>query len=112
MNIENKNYPDLDEIKKLKSITDLYSYNIRPEKEAGKLIIDKIYFKDYILYSLSAIVCQKDNLAKYKKITEYTKELRQLYKIIYEHVKERSSDAKIDERFIKYIKSMPKVKVH
>lgn len=73
MNIENKNYPDLDEIKKLKSITDLYSYNIRPEKEAGKLIIDKIYFKDYILYSLSAIVWQKNNLAKYKKITEYSK---------------------------------------
>ena len=73
MNIENKNYPDLDEIKKLKSITDLYSYNIRPEKEAGKLIIDKIYFKDYILYSLSAIVWQKDNLAKYKKIIEYLK---------------------------------------
>lgn len=73
MNIENKNYPDLDEIKKLKSITDLYSYNIRPEKEAGKLIIDKIYFKDYILYSLSAIVWQKDNLSKYKKITEYLK---------------------------------------
>ena len=73
MNIENKNYPDLDEIKKLKSITDLYSYNIRPEKEAGKLIIDKIYFKYYILYSLSAIVWQKNNLAKYKKITEYLK---------------------------------------
>lgn len=49
---------------------------------------------------------------EYVQITEYTKELRQLYKIIYEHVKERSSDAKIDERFIKYIKSMPKVKVH
>ncbi|MFR9199590.1 MAG: hypothetical protein ACLVML_01985 [Candidatus Gastranaerophilaceae bacterium] len=40
---------------------------------------------------------------EYVQITEYIKELRQLYKTIYEHVKERSLDAKIDERFVEYI---------
>ncbi len=46
----------------------------------------------------------------YIQVAEYTKELRQLYKTIYEYVKEKSPGAKIDERFIKYIKNTPKVK--
>ncbi len=66
-------FPDINEIKELKHITDLYSYIVRLHKESGKVIIDRIYFKNYILCSLYAFVWKNDDYKNYEKITEYIK---------------------------------------
>ncbi len=55
-------------LRRYKKITDLYSYKIKVDKSNKKLLINLIEFKDFNLYSLSAIVWNLNNWEKYLKV--------------------------------------------
>lgn len=70
-NTENKNNSVSSEYNayRLKQITDLYSYIIKPEKSGGKLIFNKQFYGNHLLISLNALVWNLNNCKQYKKYT-------------------------------------------
>ncbi len=64
---------ELYESKRYKQITDLFSYVIKIEKIINKPLTDKIFSKDYQLFTLNAIYWSRENPEGYKKISASVK---------------------------------------
>ena len=75
-------------LKKMKELTDLYGYIIKPEKSSNKIILHKIFYDNYVQISLYAFVW---NVKSYKDYLRYKAqiniEVRKLRVLNYNKIK-------------------------
>ena len=54
-------------LKKMKELTDLYGYIIKPEKSSNKIILHKIFYDNYVQISLCAFVWDIKSYKRYER---------------------------------------------
>ena len=64
---ENKEIKEI--LREYKKFCDLYSYIVKPEKIGNNLVLNKIYYHDYVSFSLSAIYWKVNRFLNYEKIS-------------------------------------------
>lgn len=55
------------DLKKMKELTDLYGYIVKPEKSSNKIILHKIFNNNFVEFSLYALVWNIKNYKGYKR---------------------------------------------
>ena len=83
---KNKNIYEL--LREYKNFFDMYSYIVRPEKNGKNIILDKIYYHDYVSISLSAIWWKQNNYLNYEKISvKENISIKKISKVNYKQLK-------------------------